>query len=47
MFMSSIASAQAWDKTDPVPQEVIFDVSTMVGDGYGNGKHVSDKVSSH
>ena len=45
MFMSSIASAQAWDKTDPVPEEVMSDASTAVGGGYGSGKHVSEKVS--
>ena len=45
MFMSSVASAQAWDrKRGPVPEEIMSDASLAVGGGYGSGKHASEKV---
>ncbi|KAG6900035.1 putative secondary metabolism biosynthetic enzyme, partial [Termitomyces sp. T159_Od127] len=45
VFTSSVASAQGWGHPEvPVPEEVIQDAEVAVGNGYGEGKYVSERV---
>ncbi|CAK5265953.1 unnamed protein product [Mycena citricolor] len=45
LFTSSIASAKSWDpKLGPFPEEVQLDASIAVGNGYGEGKYVSERI---
>jgi nucleoside-diphosphate-sugar epimerase len=46
LFTSSIASAQNWDRNlGPFPEELQLDASVAVGNGYGESKYVSERVS--
>ncbi|KAJ7360799.1 putative aminoadipate reductase [Mycena albidolilacea] len=45
LFTSSIASAQSWDQTlGPFPEEVQYDASVTLGNGYGESKYVSERI---
>ncbi|KAJ7052224.1 putative aminoadipate reductase [Mycena amicta] len=45
LFTSSIASAQGWDQSKgPVPEELQLDAGVAVGNGYGESKHVSERI---
>ncbi|KAG6878934.1 putative NRPS-like protein biosynthetic cluster [Termitomyces sp. T32_za158] len=45
MFTSSVASAQAWGQPEvPFPEEIVTDVAVSVGNGYGEGKYVSERI---
>ncbi|KAF8215632.1 putative nonribosomal peptide synthetase [Mycena galopus ATCC 62051] len=45
LFTSSIASAQGWDQSlGPFPEEVQYDASVAVGNGYGESKYVSERI---
>ncbi|KAF7347140.1 Acetyl-CoA synthetase-like protein [Mycena venus] len=45
LFTSSIASAQSWDQTlGPFPEELQHDASVALGNGYGEGKYVSERI---
>ncbi|KAG6896169.1 putative NRPS-like protein biosynthetic cluster, partial [Termitomyces sp. T32_za158] len=45
MFTSSVASAQAWGQPEvPFPEEIATDVAVAVGNGYGEGKYVSERI---
>lgn len=45
LFVSSISAVQNWDKTKgAVPDDVIEDVSVALGSGYGEGKHIVERV---
>ena len=47
LFTSSIATAQGWDpKRGPFPEELQLDADVAVGNGYGESKYVSERVSS-
>lgn len=46
LFVSSIAAVQHWDKSrGAVPEDVIEDVSVALGSGYGEAKHVVERVT--
>ncbi|KAF9463989.1 putative nonribosomal peptide synthetase [Collybia nuda] len=45
LFMSSISSAQSWDKSKgPYPEETLTDSRSSVGSGYGEGKYVTERI---
>ncbi|KAG6878153.1 hypothetical protein C0993_011571 [Termitomyces sp. T159_Od127] len=45
LFISSIAAVQNWDKSKgAVPEDVIEDVYVALGGGYGEGKHIVERV---
>ena len=45
VFMSSIGSAQCWDRArGTFPEEVQLDPSWAVGSGYGESKYVCERV---
>ncbi|KAH0833866.1 putative nonribosomal peptide synthetase [Lanmaoa asiatica] len=45
LFMSSVASAQGWEKSKgPFPEEVQSDAGVAVGPGYGASKYVSERI---
>lgn len=45
LFMSSVSSAQSWDKSKgSYPEETLLDASTAAGSGYGEGKYVTERV---
>ncbi|KAJ7613299.1 acetyl-CoA synthetase-like protein [Mycena polygramma] len=45
LFTSSIGSAQGWDRErGPFPEEVQFDASVAVSNGYGESKYVSERI---
>ncbi|KAG6899435.1 hypothetical protein C0993_010310 [Termitomyces sp. T159_Od127] len=45
MFTSSVASAQAWGQLEvPFPEEVVTDAAVAVGNGYGEGKYVAERI---
>lgn len=45
LFMSSISSAQSWDKSKgSYPEETLTDASYSIGSGYGEGKYVTERV---
>ncbi|KAJ7648272.1 putative aminoadipate reductase [Mycena polygramma] len=45
LFTSSIGSAQGWDlKRGPFPEDVQFEASVAVGNGYGESKYVSERI---
>ncbi|KAG6863133.1 nonribosomal peptide synthetase, partial [Termitomyces sp. T159_Od127] len=45
IFTSSVASAQAWGQPEvPFPEEVVADAAVAVGNGYGEGKYVSERI---
>ncbi|KAF8215590.1 acetyl-CoA synthetase-like protein [Mycena galopus ATCC 62051] len=45
LFTSSIASAQGWDQSlGPFPEEVQYDASVTIGNGYGESKYVSERI---
>ncbi|KAF8215565.1 acetyl-CoA synthetase-like protein [Mycena galopus ATCC 62051] len=45
LFTSSIASAQGWDqKLGLFPEEVQYDASVAIGNGYGESKYVSERI---
>ncbi|KAG6902731.1 hypothetical protein C0995_012395 [Termitomyces sp. Mi166 len=45
LFISSIAGVQNWDKSKgAVPEDVMEDVSVALGGGYGEGKHVAERI---
>ncbi|KAJ7277843.1 male sterility protein-domain-containing protein [Mycena rebaudengoi] len=45
LFTSSIASAQSWDQSlGPFPEEFQKDASVALGNGYGEGKYVSERI---
>ncbi|KAG6896087.1 putative secondary metabolism biosynthetic enzyme [Termitomyces sp. T32_za158] len=45
LFVSSIAAVQNWDKSKgAVPEDVIEDVSVALGGGYGEGKHIVERI---
>lgn len=45
LFVSSISSAQAWDKAKgAVPETIIEDMSVAVGLGYGESKYAAERV---
>ncbi|KAF7347147.1 Acetyl-CoA synthetase-like protein [Mycena venus] len=45
LFTSSIASAQNWDQSlGPFPEELQKDASVALGNGYGEGKYVSERI---
>jgi thioester reductase-like protein len=45
LFTSSIASTISWDKSKgPYPEEVVMDPRYAVGNGYGEGKYVSERI---
>ncbi|KAH0578471.1 hypothetical protein H2248_003619 [Termitomyces sp. 'cryptogamus'] len=45
LFVSSIAAVQNWDKSKGVvPEDVMEDVSVALGSGYGEAKHVSERI---
>jgi nucleoside-diphosphate-sugar epimerase len=47
LFMSSISSAQSWDKSQgPYPEVTLADAKHSVGSGYGEGKYVTERVDS-
>ena len=46
IFTSSMASALSWDQSLGLyPEEVVMDSKYAVGQGYGEGKYVSERVS--
>ena len=47
LFTSSVGSAQSWNRDNgPFPEEIVTDASVAVGNGYGEGKYVSERVST-
>ena len=45
LFTSSVASANSWDRTKgPYPEDVILNAEYAVGNGYGEGKYVAERV---
>ncbi|KAF7329341.1 Acetyl-CoA synthetase-like protein [Mycena kentingensis (nom. inval.)] len=45
LFTSSIASAQGWDqRKGAFPEELQLDASVAVGNGYGEGKYVAERI---
>ncbi|KAG6883311.1 hypothetical protein C0993_006870 [Termitomyces sp. T159_Od127] len=45
LFTSSVTSAQAWGQLEvPFPEEVMTDSAIAVGNGYGEGKYVSERI---
>ncbi|KAG6832642.1 putative NRPS-like protein biosynthetic cluster [Tephrocybe sp. NHM501043] len=45
LFISSIASVQNWDNSKgPVPEDVIKDAAVALGSGYGEAKHVAERI---
>ncbi|KAF9479408.1 acetyl-CoA synthetase-like protein [Pholiota conissans] len=45
IFTSSIGTAQSWDiSLGPYPEEVMMDARWTVGNGYGEGKYVTERV---
>ncbi|KAF8901178.1 acetyl-CoA synthetase-like protein [Gymnopilus junonius] len=45
LFTSSIASTNSWDSSlGPYPEEVVMDPRYAVGNGYGEGKYVSERI---
>jgi nucleoside-diphosphate-sugar epimerase len=47
LFTSSIASAQGWDRNlGPFPEELQLDADVAVGNGYGESKYASERVSA-
>ncbi|KAG6816854.1 hypothetical protein H0H87_002340 [Tephrocybe sp. NHM501043] len=48
LFISSIAAIQNWDKSKgPVPEDVVEDVNVALGGGYGEAKHVCERILLH
>ncbi|KNZ79425.1 L-aminoadipate-semialdehyde dehydrogenase large subunit [Termitomyces sp. J132] len=45
LFTSSVASAQSWGQPEVLfPEEVLTDAAVAVGNGYGEGKYVSERL---
>lgn len=45
LFTSSVASTFSWDQSKGAyPEEVLMDASYAVGNGYGEGKYVAERV---
>ncbi|KAH0588812.1 Polyketide synthase HetM [Termitomyces sp. J132] len=45
LFVSSIAAVQHWDKSKgAVPEDVMDDVQVALGGGYGEAKHVAERI---
>ncbi|KAG6855913.1 hypothetical protein H0H87_009479 [Tephrocybe sp. NHM501043] len=45
LFTSSISSAQSWPKSNgPYPEEILMDPSSAIGNGYGEGKYVAERI---
>ncbi|KAG6847388.1 hypothetical protein H0H93_008505, partial [Arthromyces matolae] len=45
LFTSSVAAAQSWRQLDkPFPEEVLEDAAFAVGNGYGEGKYVAERL---
>ncbi|KAG6908134.1 putative NRPS-like protein biosynthetic cluster [Tephrocybe rancida] len=44
LFVSSVAAAQSWDNRGPVPEDILEDASIAMGGGYGEGKHVAERI---
>jgi len=45
LFMSSVSSAQSWDKSKgSYPEETLLDASIAAGSGYGEGKYVTERI---
>ncbi|KAG6888349.1 hypothetical protein C0995_009042 [Termitomyces sp. Mi166 len=45
VFTSSVASAQSWGQIEvPFPEEVLTDAAVAVGNGYGEGKYVAERL---
>ncbi|KAG6867617.1 hypothetical protein C0993_000498 [Termitomyces sp. T159_Od127] len=45
LFTSSVASAQAWRQPGiPFPEQVMLDAAVAVGNGYGEGKYVAERI---
>ncbi|KAG6828418.1 putative NRPS-like protein biosynthetic cluster, partial [Tephrocybe sp. NHM501043] len=45
LFISSIASTQSWSTSRGlVPEDIIEDASVAIGNGYGEGKYVFEKI---
>lgn len=48
IFTSSVASALSWDQTKGAyPEEVVEDPKYAIGNGYGEAKYVTERVSFH
>lgn len=47
LFVSSVGAVQGWDpERGPVPEEVFEDASVALGNGYGESKHICERVSA-
>ena len=46
-FLSSISSVQQWPGTEPVPEEIIYDLSLPAPNGYGRSKHLTERLLAH
>ncbi|KAG6902725.1 hypothetical protein C0995_012389 [Termitomyces sp. Mi166 len=45
LFVSSIGAVQHWDKSKgAVPEDVMDDVTVALGSGYGEAKHVAERI---
>lgn len=45
VFASSVGAAQAWERSAGLyPEEVVLDARYAVGNGYGEGKYVAERV---
>ncbi|KAG6907803.1 putative NRPS-like protein biosynthetic cluster [Tephrocybe rancida] len=45
LFVSSIAAVQHWDRSKgAVPEDAMVDVSVALGGGYGEAKHVAERI---
>lgn len=46
LFVSSIGAVNNWDKSKgSVPEDAMEDVTVALGSGYGEAKHVAERVS--
>lgn len=47
LFTSSISSAYSWDKTQgSYPEDIVMESRYAVGNGYGESKYISERVST-
>ncbi|KAG5721421.1 Linear gramicidin synthase subunit D [Termitomyces sp. T112] len=45
LFTSSVASAQSWGQPEVLfPEQILMDAAIAVGNGYGEGKYVSERL---